>query len=607
MSKTNWKFALSIYSTAIIGALLAYGYEFPSSNLIQHIPYLQAILDNDLYQRDFYVQEALKFSPRYYYQYLMILPSKFGISLPLTYFIYYVITFTSFILGLFAIGKKLGKSKISAISLAFLSLLTVDGTVGYVDLFRPEPIPAILAMGITIWGIYFCFCKRWILGYFLFGLACLLQFLIGILPAFMFTPILLLEAGKKKNFKFQTIALLILFGFASLIYLPMVFTGSGGTVELSDQEFVYIYGHIRHPHHFIFSTFDPIKWRDFFLFILSGLLLIKASETLSSEHKFTLRIIIITLLLFLLLGYVFVEIYPLSFITKLQLARTTPFAQLMVLIVISTLIAEYYKKKNLAISLLLLVIPTLYSGSLILLVISILIVTNKLQFFPSKSATFICILGAIMLFFIYPLPSLNIDTFKLTIWKLILFASLAFPFVLTIFYPSKRFTRSSIYAFSLIIFSIFIMKVFEVLPKRIFSTFQGRIKIERVWNNDITKLALRFRERSSQDALILIPPSEQDFRLYSQRAVVLTFKGFPFTDAGIKEWMNRLETILGSVKPPVTLANVDLMYRQQSGAHLVKTARRYRAEYILTKAEWHSDIQGKIFDREGEWVIYQIM
>jgi hypothetical protein len=604
--KTSWQLTLVTYSLVVTGSLLAYSYKFPTSNLLTDLPYIQARLYPDIYRSDFYVQEFLRFSPRYYYQYLIALTHQLGISLPLSYFLYYFIAFASFILGLYAIGRRFGQSKLSGATLVFLALVTVDGTVGFVDIFRPEPIPAMLAMGLTIWGIYCCFCHKWILGYLFFGLACLLQFLIGFLPGCMIAPLLILNAKKNNNYRTAILSFLTLCAFASLVYVPMTIAGSTGTTGLDNADFVYLYGYIRHPHHIILSSFEPRTWRNFIFFTIGGILFIKSSDSLRAEDKFNFLVIIGTSFLALLLGYVFVELYPLSAIAKLQLARTTPFAQLMAIVALCVIVNEYYKRGNIIISLLLLVTPIVQDGAILLFIIAALISTNKFQVIRSKSANLIILLSLPILLVLYPTPSFTPGIFKELLWKFVLFLILIIPFILEEIFPSDRTIKIGIFLLSFLTCIFFIFGVFARLPNRLLATFQGRIKISEVSQGSLARLALRFGELSSKDALILIPPSRYDFRFYSQRSVVVDFKSFPFTDRGILEWEKRMEALLGQISYPLSLKNADLLYRNRSSDELVNAANKFDANYILTKIDWHPDINGVVVAREGEWIIYQI-
>ena len=93
-------------------------------------------------------------------------------------------------------------------------------------------------------------------------------------------------------------------------------TGTTSSGEIGNEEFVYLYGYVRHPWHIILSTFSHESWRDFFIFMGTGILCIKTSNSLDSEDKLNLILIIVTSLFLLLIGYIFVELYPWSFIFR---------------------------------------------------------------------------------------------------------------------------------------------------------------------------------------------------------------------------------------------------------------------------------------------------
>ena len=132
--KYSWYFSLSLFTVIVIGSFIARGYTFPVGNHYTHVPQIKSMLNSELYINDYYVQEMLQFTPRYYYQYLVYFLSKITGSLSLTYLIYYLTSFISFILGLFALSKIFTPSKLSAAVLIFLSLKSYT-LIGYLKLF----------------------------------------------------------------------------------------------------------------------------------------------------------------------------------------------------------------------------------------------------------------------------------------------------------------------------------------------------------------------------------------------------------------------------------------------------------------------------------------
>jgi hypothetical protein len=608
-SKQSWQLTSAIYIFVVVASLLIYGYQFPSENNYVEFPPILSLLNPELYKNDFYVQEMIKFNPRYYYNHLIYFSTKLGLNSSASYFLYYSLAFSSVVLGLYTLGKRFGQSKLASAVLAFLGLCAANGTIGFVDLFRPEPIPAIFAMGFSIWGIYFCLCQRWIFGYLFFGFACLLQFLVGVLPGGLMASLLILDVKKNNNLSILVLPFLLLGTMASLVYVPMMLTGDSSTGTITNADFVYIYGKIRHPHHIIFSTFGLRSWLNFILFMVGGLLCIQSADSLRSEDKTKLSLVIATSAFALLLGYIFVEVYPLAFIAKLQLARTTPFAQLMVLIAISVLVDEHYRRGNMALSLLLLITPFTKDGGIILFALAgslfALKATRYLQILRSRFVTLATVVVLPLLLINHSVSESGVAIANDVNEQFILLLILSFPFLVgNILQSAPKSKVIIIYTLAFCSCLILSLGLLNALPEKLSNVFNKRLAIYQISTDEVTTLALRFKQLSSKDALILVPPSSDQFRFYSERAVVFDFRSFPYTVQGIQEWTNRLQAILGSVNASVS--NSDLLFRQRSSSELVDVANRFQANYILTQIDWHPNIKGLVIDKEGKWLLYKL-
>ena len=608
MQKNNLLLIVPLYISVIIFSLILYGYSFPTPNLVTDIPYIQAILDSQLYPKDFYVQEAINFTPRYYYQYLIVIPVKLGINISFVYFGYYLLAFTSLILGLYAIGRIYDPSNLAGAVITFLVLAGQEMTLGYTSIFRTEPIPAIYAMGLSIWGIYFCLRQRWIRGYLFFGLASWLQFLVGVLPSLLFLPILLLSFFRNKSVKELIFPLVILGIFASLVYVPMLITGTTNSDKMSHSELVYWYGYIRHPHHIILSSFPDHHWKNFIFFTVGGTLFIVLSKLLPSKEKLNFLIVIAASILALFIGYVFVELIPISLVAKLQLARTTPFTQLMVIIVGSTIFVQYFQQKNLTVCSIILLTPIIKNGAILFglsaLVLAFLETKQLVQITRFKLVGWTVLVTLLILFAFYPLPNSIWVGINLVFWKVILFLVLFLPFLVT---NNKWLSRSKmrICIWGLAIFSAlyFTLGIFQIIP----GSWPSLRVIRTITPS---KMALEFRNLSPKDALILIPPDNTRFRLDFQRSVVLDFRSLPFTDTGIREWSKRFNILISDpeISDPIDYQNYPRnrikKYQELSGQQLVEIAKNFGADYILTKKEWHPDIARTIILEEGQWIIY---
>lgn len=356
---SNWYFHLSLYTFIITGGLIATGYIFPIGGNFPEVPPIELMLNPEMYKNDYYVREMVKFNPRYYYYYIIYFLANLGTGIPLAHFIFQFLAFASFILACYAIIKIYTNSKLPAAALTFLCIAASFTDVGNTLIFSTKSVPSTFAMAFAVWGIYFSLRQKWLLGYLFFGLGCLLQFLVGLLPGLMLVPVLAIECFKKRNFKILIWSIALLAVMAGIVYVPMLLTGTTSTQTIDNAEFVFIHAKVRNPHHILPSNWNIGNWLNFICFIIGGLLCIKNADLLEKEAKVNFSVIVGTSLIALFLNYVFVEIYPVAFIAKLQLARTVPFAQLIIFIAVSLTVDRLYRNKQIAVGLLLLIILTL--------------------------------------------------------------------------------------------------------------------------------------------------------------------------------------------------------------------------------------------------------
>ena len=608
--KSNWYFNLSIYTFVIIGSLIAVGYKFPIGGNFPELPQIQHLLNPELYKNDYHVQEMVKFNPRYYYYHIIYFLANLGLSIPLVHFIYQFLAFGSVILACHAIINIYTNAKLPAAAMTFLCLASSFTDVGNTLIFSTKSVSSTFAMGFAIWGIYFSLRQKWLTGYFFFGLACLLQFLVGLLPGLMMIPVLIIESVRQRSFKNVILAIALLAAMASIVYLPMLLTGTTDTHTMNNAEFIYIYAKIRNPHHILPSYWNVgNNWLNFICLMIGGLLCINNTNQLRKEDKINFAIIIGTSIFALLLNYLFVEVYPVALIAKLQLARTVPFAQIIIFIAISLLFDRLYQTKQLAIGLLLLIILTLPNRGILFLALFVFLSICQTQKYtlPKRYTILLWIFTAGTLIFslIYPLTNSG-EIIDRLISIPVLFSILAFPFILENLSISTLIKQILTNILALLTTSILVLGIAGILPKPMLEMFETRININAVPRDDLNRLALRFSQSGTQDALVLIPPSVTSFQYFSQRAIVVNFKNFPLTEKGIKEWQNRMETVLGVPLNPQMIWGGNDLFSRRNSADLVQVARKYHADYILTRTDWHPNIQGEIVDRQGKWILYKI-
>ncbi len=98
-------------------------------------------------------------------------------------------------------------------------------------------------------------------------------------------------------------------------------------------------------------------------------------------------------------------------------------------------------------------------------------------------------------------------------------------------------------------------------------------------------------QRTGMDALFLMPPDDEMFRLQARRAIVVNFKGVPQLSTELPAWRDRLSHVLhlpnldslprGSMVR--TLEAIGERYDELSADQLVQAADRYGARYVVTR------------------------
>jgi hypothetical protein len=579
----------------VSGLLLANGYQFPSSNHAREIPTILALLDLELYVRDFFVQEMLQFTPRTYYFYGMALLAGTGLGITWTYALTYVMAVVAMLAALYFLAQQVTPSRITALIFVFWVLTVTAGLIGHGTL-RPSILasslhPGVIAMSLSTWGLGFSIRQSWVKAYALFGTACLLQFLVGLLPALLVGPLLLLDVWRRRQWARGLVAAGLLTLGAMLVYLPMVLQGTTSTGLFTNLEFVNIYGYWRHPHHMVPSAWPWATWVHLVLFYAGGTLCILRSRTLSPTLRTGLLTVIGLTSVGLLANYLFVEVWPSALVVKLQFARMTPFAVLAVLLGVAALFYEQWRAGRYALCAMLVVLPVSHLPGLLLGAYAVLLphlerLTPRLRT-PQR---WTLIFGLAVLLYRWPIGDPFVYWIKAFLDGPLVLGVLLTPLLIQR-WVARRWRTIAAAGLALGIAGVLVIALSGALYTRIDRLVQEQLTIRGVWQDDAAPLARRFAKHSPQEALVLVPLDVQHFRLLSRRAVVVDFKAFPFTERGIAKWIDRMRAVQAcDDRPPSCLLAV---------------ARRYEAGYILTRRE-HPFPESVVVDREGIWTLWKI-
>jgi hypothetical protein len=211
------------------------------------LPVILTMLGREAFPNDFFVKEMQHYTPRFYSVGMIYVLAKTGLGLSLAYFLSYVIAFSAYFAGTYYLGKTITGNWLGGILTAFFALHAVHFTLGRAQPFYDTSVAASYAMPLSVWGMCACYRGRWLTGYSLFGIACLFQFLVGFLPAALFTPALLVANLRTGTLKTALGSLLCIGFFAGIIYIPMKVTGITQSGLMTDREFVETYAFARCP------------------------------------------------------------------------------------------------------------------------------------------------------------------------------------------------------------------------------------------------------------------------------------------------------------------------------------------------------------------------
>jgi len=337
-------------------------------------------------------------------------------------------------------------------------------------------------------------------------------------------------------------------------------------------------------------------------FLYRGALCITKAKSLEPALRFGLLSVIGLALGSLLINILFVEIFPLAVVAKLQLARTTPFGQLAILIGLAALFDEHFQKRNWTVAVPLVVIPVSHFPGLMLSLFAGAL-TRLEALSPHLRARADLVIFALVVVGFYPWLSPEFPILTGPVLLLILIS----PYILQRLLRSARLATLAAGSLACLSVGLLADGLMERLPPRLERLFESKVALYRLGNDDVTKLALRFRDESEKDALVLVPPSVRSFKLYSLRSVVVDFKTIPFTDHGMIEWARRMEDVLGiPLRPGLEFQKSDAVFSARPAPALVEVAQHYHAQYILSRRNWHPDMPGEEVDREGPWVIWRL-
>ncbi|MFA6005066.1 MAG: DUF6798 domain-containing protein [Patescibacteria group bacterium] len=199
--------------------------------------------------------------------------------------------------------------------------------------------PQLLAMPFALSGIYFAAKEKYFLAFFSILIALPIHPSLTILTGITIAASLILVRFSLPRF---SKSLLFLAVTAALSYL--FFLQFSGKRLVSDGLYIYILAYLRHPHHYIPSTFPLWDYVVFSLMAVAvpvSLKYLPATKTVK-KSIISMYVVALTLVVF---GYMFVEIIPIRTMVELQLFRIVFLVRLFAILVVIVALAGALVRK----------------------------------------------------------------------------------------------------------------------------------------------------------------------------------------------------------------------------------------------------------------------
>ena len=592
----------------LFGALAAAlsGYQFGTIDHAEQLPAIYRLMDAGYLVNDFQTNSATAFGPRYYFAQTM---AALGGIFPLeaVYAALYLLVYIAIALITAFAARDITGSAIAGIVAATL----VCSSLSVFHLSTPAHVtdvlllPRFLAMPFALYAVW-----QGIRGK-------PLQSALAAIPAILMQPLLGLEAaalglaaaiahraalpqdwrlsGLPRRFRREGAAALAIFAASLFWLIPSLATSEQGS--LSAEEFVRIYGHIRHPHHIIPSAWD---WQQYALGALfAGAVAVSLAELWRRRRDagggrdnnggranqaplIAIIVVFAAIGVALACGYLFVEIFPTRLFAVAQTFRlTVVFAWLGWLIIaysLSRALGAGVNRRSL------LVMASAVSAPTLALYKTIACIRRlprgdsgrdirRMMLLSPLAA--LALAGAVSALHLFEMPS-GVTLFLLAIG----FAAATM--------ASVSMRRGGVAlaglacVLALTLGALYLDRTGRLPPMPPVSDAIARrqpmFTIEeaaaRFRAQDRVKLAHAAREHTPPDAVILIPWRWSEWRLFSERAVVVDWKFFLFTDEGMREWNDRYDAIYafpGGAGYPTAIGD----------AGLAELRRRYGFDYAI--------------------------
>ena len=548
---------------AIAGTIVT-GYRFGDSNHGITIPILKRLMDASLYPGDVMVATAEKFPTIFYRALALVLPGPAAI--PLAFFVLYLVSIAATLAGAYRIGRWAGGPAAGALCLLFAIPVRI-GLAGEA-LYRVAFSHSHLASALTIWAIVWFLEGRRALPLLLLALGAYNHLLYSV---YVLVPMALVVSweGWETRDRRRTVKLLAL---AVVPLLPLVLWTLARGAPMTPEWLDLL--RLRSAHH-SFPSFFGSDLPD--AAALLALAVLSASRAPADRKRMVGLFLAGTALQFVL-GTLFTEYWPVKAVLQYQPHRVWRFVVLLLRAMAAAGIVDGYRAGGLArLAAIATGVILFLPGLEALLPLAVFAQATVGLAAPWARVLAVAIIASITGWDDRPVANtLTNENIRLLMHPLVLCAgALATLIVAARDLPDRG--RQALVA------AAAVLTLGALLP---YAYYVGRVR----WESGSWRAAQNWvRENTPRDAVILSPPKEAGFRVFSERTIVGEWKDGTqqfFDDSFARVWGERME-ILGDE------------YAKLPDDQLLALARRFGARYIVAPPRNRPRSLPRVYENPG--------
>ncbi len=551
--------ALFCIVTGTISALWSYRYYDSNSNTVDYLPQILRTINPNYLPNDFYLNNSTgPASPRFYYDVLMAGLARL-MSLPRAYLLMTIFTQIMIALVTALFTRDLFNGSDGAALIAILAVMSVKTfELSFRDNFYYSPLePSLLVMPLLMVSIWAALRQRPILSGLAAGIAALFHPLMGPeIGGIMLGTLAVEQAAhylRPLQFPRHVNLAALLGGFSILAaFSIIVIAPTLGLPHFSSTQFIQIYAYFRAPHHLVPSSWPLTDYIQAMVYIIGIAILWRLCFTISARLRdFTNAMLLVcAVLLVLCLGsYIFVELIPTRLWGEIQGFRLlTMFKWFGICLSAGWIGCEMEKSFSIiqvegnwrrsGLQFITLLTGLFSPWNLLLISVFATLQTFLKAPLLRKTLSNLAVLAGSLAIIIFFPP-------RLQVYFLVPFYAVM---ALALFFLRPRWLSAVIVSAMAVIFLVPVLFP-AILPR----SMNKYILIKPTFSTndasgELVELGSFAKQSTPKNAIFLVDPSQSLFRLTAQRALVVDFKDFPFSDSTMLEWQQRLFDCYGVPK-----------------------------------------------------------